>query len=167
MYSFDELSYEVQNKVLNDLRPKVIEQRIEDDWDNISKTIDKLEDIAGIKVDLESSSQGHYYRSYRGECAYYPYSEEVKDIDKWKMFMYDVYSMKLDVWSDDLVFDIFIGYTYDDKTSFASNFAQCLVYFCNKIERDYCDDPDDMEVGEFIERNGYQFLSDGRVCDIL
>lgn len=166
VYSFDELSYEVQNKVLNDLRPKVRQRQVEANWSDVSETIDKLEKIAGVTVDLQSSSQGHYYRSYRGESAYYPHSDEVKDKDMWKMFMWDVFTMEQATWSDELAFDSLKDYVFDDRNSFESNFAQSLVEYCNKVERDYGDDPDDMEVAEFIEINDYQFLSDGRVYDL-
>ena len=166
VYKFDELEPVAQEVALKDAREKYDQIRSESDWSDANATIAKIEELSGVHVDIQSSSQGHYYNRYVGEGSYYPYSDEVDHYDKWKIFMYDMLTMETSDWSDEMLVEVFREYEFDEKKSFPRNFADCLVKYCNNIESMMSEPIDDLDIVGFIEEQGFQYLADGRVFNI-
>lgn len=156
IYSFDELNEEVQKQVIGKYREECAAWYSRADWEDAQATIDRVQEIVGIKFDIQQSSQGFYVKWYTA------YNSENEDRVDWEIFVEKMKDFKIDYWCDANIVNLLNGFVFDERRSFASNVGNLLVEFCEGIN-DLCSTyyEDDCCVKEFIDAMEVEFLENG------
>lgn len=161
LYEFGELNQEAKQTAVKLLREQAAECGSDADWEDANESIKAIEKMAGIKCDIQFSSQGHYCRHYRLAYESYPSDEEEREM--WDGLMDNLRKYEGGVWSDDMLRDILLEYEYDEHRGYAGSVAWAIVEFCDKVYLNTCDYYDDDYVSEWIEGNNFEFREDGRL----
>lgn len=159
LYKFEELNEQAQEQAIKLMRDTAAESGTEADWDDANDSLRTVQEIAGIRCDIQFSSQGHYYRSAHLRYESYPTDEE--ELEMWEGFVENMKNYKIGVWSDELIQKAVLEHEYNNMWSYAGNVATALVEFCNKVYFQTCDYYDDDYTKQFIIANDIEFYENG------
>lgn len=158
VYEFGELSEQAQQKAIDILRERAARQACDQDWNEASESVRKLEEIAHVKTDIQYSSQGFYTRWYKNTNPDYELTDE-QAFDKFKKDFEEQF--KGDMWCDDMLYDAVHDAGFCDK-SYEYNIANILLKFCKDVEQSTLGYYDDDYVIEWILGNDIMYFEDGR-----
>ena len=93
LYEFGELNQEAKQTAVKSLREQAAECGSDADWEDAIESIKAIKKMAGIKCDIQFSSQGHYCSHYRLAYESYPSDEEEREM--WDGLMDNLRNMKV------------------------------------------------------------------------
>lgn len=158
VYQIDELKEEARKKAINELRNKVYEYDSETDWADARDTQSRIENLSGVRVDIQQNSQGFYYKLL-GENYLDLTPEENRR--KWEDFVKAVKEDNITTWADDLYLDVLENTEFSEGETFAEHVAETLCWFAQDIEN-HCDDyMEDDYVREYAIENDLYFTENG------
>lgn len=160
LYQFSELNEKARKFAIDSLRERSVEVNSDMDWSDANDCMEKVKEIANVRVSIQQSSQGFYADHYH--CNYEEY--ELTDKEQFENFRkcyLDYYTE--DMWCDTTMHKIVREWTFDERRSYASNVAWMLVDFCEQIWRSTLDYYDDVSVIEWIDAQCFEFTEEGKV----
>ena len=105
---------------VEECKQECIDETEECDWDDVAETKRKFEDIFGVGVDLQSSSQGYYWRQYYDHTD----ADGDNDLDIWNNKVKVCESNQTELWCDDCFIDTLKSYEFDKKYCYAHNVSR-------------------------------------------
>lgn len=161
LYEFGELNQEAKQTAVKLLRERCYCANAEWTWEDACATIKTVEETAGVRCDINESSQGFYVNNAfrRGEVRY-----DLSDKDEFEEFR-KVYikQFKEMLWCDQIMLDIVKNYQYCERRCYEQNVAWMIVKFCEKINDDCMCYFEDDNVEEWIRMQDFEFTEDGRL----
>lgn len=160
LYNYNELNDAAKKVAINRCKQECIDEYEENDWDDVLQTKHKFEDIFGVGVDLQSSSQGYYWREYFDHTD----ADGDNDLDIWGSKVKECMSNPTELWCDDSFIETLKNYKFDKKYCYAHNVADLFVKFVENMndEISKCGESiTDDEIAMWIEINEVEFLENG------
>lgn len=161
VYNFSELNETAKIVALSECRPDYETEMWKADYDDISITFAKYEKMFGVKVDVQESSQGVYWKNYIDKTN----ADGDNDLKLWEENGELVKQTETDLWSDDIFVDTFLGFVFDNNESYGYNVANLFVRFVEKAYRETeggISEITDNEIEEYIENNDFRFFENGK-----
>ncbi len=159
IYQIDELKEEARKNAINALRNKVYENESELDWMDARDTQSRIENLSGVRVDVQQNSHGYYYKIL-GE-KYLDLTPE-ENRQKWEDFVKAVKEDNITTWADDLYLHFLENTEFDDDDeTFAEHVAETLCWFAQDIENHCLGYLNDDYVREYIIENDLYFTENG------
>lgn len=161
VYEFDELTQDAKQKAIDLMREQCYCANCEWTWDDANETIKVLEETAGVRCNIQESSQGFYVQNAfrRGDVDYD--LTDKQEFDKFRKRYIEQF--KEDLWCDNIMLNIVQTYQYCDRMCYESNVGRMLVKFCEWINDDCLTYFKDENVEEWICGQDFEFTEDGRV----
>ena len=160
LYEFGELNQEAKQTAVKLLRERCYCANAECNWEDARATIKTVEETAGVRCDINESSQGFYVNNAfrRGE------SDFMSENDEFEMFRHKyIREFKEMLWCDQIMLDIVKNYVYEERRCYESNVAWMIVKFCEQIYDLTLDYYEDDNVEEWIRMQDFEFTEDGRL----
>lgn len=160
LYEFGELNQEAKQTAVKLLRERCYCANAEWTWEDARATIKTVEETAGVRCDINESSQGFYvnHAFRRGE------SDFMSEKDEFEMFRHKyIREFKEMLWCDRIMLDIVKNYPYCERRCYEQNVAWMIVKFCEKINDDCMCYFEDDNVEEWILTQDFEFTEDGRL----
>jgi len=161
LYEFGELNQEAKQTAVKLLRERCYCANADWTWEDARATIKTVEETAGVRCDINESSQGFYvnHAFRRGDVRY-----DLSDKDEFEEFR-KVYikQFKEMLWCDRIMLDIVKNYPYCERRCYEQNVAWMIVKFCEKINDDCMCYFEDDNVEEWIRMQDFEFTEDGRL----
>lgn len=161
LYEFGELNQEAKQTAIKLLRERCYCSNADWTWEDARATIKTVEETAGVRCDINESSQGFYVNNAfrRGEVHY-----DLSDKDEFEEFR-KVYikQFKEMLWCDQIMLNIVKNYQYCERRCYEQNVAWMIVKFCEKINDDCMCYFEDDNVEEWIRMQDFEFTEDGRL----
>lgn len=161
LYQYSELNEQAKQYAIKALRQRCFEANAEWTWDDANATIKTVEETAGVRCDINESSQGFYVNNAfrRGDVHY-----DLSDKDEFEVFRKNyIEQYKEMLWCDQIMLKIVKEWEFDERRSYAGNVDWMIVKFCEKINDDCMCYFDDDAVEEWIEGQDFEFTEDGRL----
>lgn len=156
LYTFGELEDTAQDKALEQLRDKYIDECREYNVDDAMHSIDSLALFTGVNCELRRTPSGWIATNTtdNGDTAHI-------DRERWcRLVEATDKDDNYDYWCDFDMRDAIKAHDYDDTWTFALNVTRVMTKFMNLIDG-YEPDTDKELLGEWIESHGYEFCEDG------
>lgn len=160
LYLFSELSKDVQNKVINNMRESCYQANSEIDWLDAEDAITQVEEIANVNVSIQQSSQGFYVDHFRDKNEEYELTDE-QQFEQFRKNFLDQY--KESMWCDYIMLKVVEEWQFEHRRSYAGNVAWMIVSFCEKIEHCCLSYFDDDCVKGWIDAQDFEFTEDGKL----
>lgn len=158
VYQIDELKEEARKNAINALRNKVCEYASEIDWIDARDTQSRIENLSGVRVDVQQNSHGYYYKIL-GE-KYLDLTPE-ENRQKWEDFVKAVKEDNITTWADDLYLDVLENTEFSEDKTFAEHVAETLCWFAQDIENHCLDYLNDDYIREYAVENELYFTENG------
>lgn len=161
VYNFSELSETAKKIALSECIPDYENEMREMDNDDVSKTFAKYENLFDVKVDVQESSQGVYWKNYIDKTN----ADGDNDLKLWEEMRELVKQTEMDLWSDDIFVETFLGFVFDNSKSYGYNVANLFVRFVEKANRETESGFSEItanEIAEYIENNDFRFFENGK-----
>lgn len=160
LYQYSELNEQAKKHAIDCLRQQAYGCMADSDWDDANKTIQQVQDIAQVKCEICSSSQGHYVRWCKDISEEYDMTDSEQFEDFKRRFLEE---FETNTWSDDMMHSLMQDAEFDDKRSYAGNISWLIAAFCNDVELDTIAYLEDDCVEEWICGQYFEFTEDGRL----
>lgn len=158
IYQIDELNPTAKANAINALRSRAYQDASEIDWADARDTQSRIENLSGVRVDVQQNSHGFYYKLL-GE-KYFDLTPE-ENRQKWEDFVKAVKEDNITTWADDLYLDVLENTEFSEDETFAEHVAETLCWFAQDIEN-HCDDyMKDDYVREYAIENDLYFTENG------
>lgn len=161
VYEYDELNDAAKKVAVEECKQECNNECEENAWDDVLQTKRKFEDIFGVGVDLQSSSQGYYWREYFDHSD----ADGDNDLDIWDNKIKECMSNPTELWCDDSFIDTLDNFKFDKKYCYAHNVADLFVKFSENMNDEISKSIDgvtDNEVAAWIGINEVEFLENGK-----
>lgn len=161
LYEFGELNQEAKQTAVKLLRERCYCANAEWTWEDARATIKTVEETAGVRCDINESSQGFYvnHAFRRGEVRY-----DLSDKDEFEQFRKNfIDQYKESMWCDYIMLKVVEEWQFEHHRSYAGNVAWMIVSFCEKIEHGCLSYFDDDCVKDWIDAQDFEFTEDGKL----
>lgn len=161
LYQFAELSEEAKAFAIKTLREDAATSMAECDWMDANESFECAQMKAGVRCQIDDSSQGHSLRRAFLTDKYF--SSQKEEIKEFKQFQKKMANWKAGTWSDQLITRICVNAEYDMSKCYEVNVGQLFVRFFDEVYWQTCDYWGDKCVIDYINGQSYEFTEDGRV----
>lgn len=161
LYQYSELNEQAKQTAVKLLRERCYCANADWTWEDASTTIKTVEETAGVRCDINESSQGFYvnHTFRRGEVHY-----DLSDKNEFEVFRKNyIEQYKEMLWCDQIMLKIVNEWEFDERRCYEQNVAWMIVKFCEKINDDCMCYFEDDAVEEWIEGQDFEFTEDGRL----